>query len=222
MPEAADLTPPHHQEPDGIALSALLSSRLCHDLINPLGALSSGLDVLDDPEMDGAMREAAFDLIRSGSQKAIALLTYARLAYGAAGGFGAQIALEDAQKALGDLYATTKADLVWNIGAGLAAKENVKVLMILAHAAADSVPRGGTATIDGSIDEFVITATGKKVILQEAFVRALSGDATDLTPKLTPAYIAAGIVASAGGSLSADLADDVATFRASFGGGTPA
>jgi len=222
MSEAADLTPPHHQEPDSIALSALLSSRLCHDLINPLGALSSGLDVLDDPEMDGAMREAAFDLIRSGSKKAIALLTYARLAYGAAGGFGAQIALEDAQKALVDLYATTKADLVWNIGAGLAAKENVKVLMILAYAAADSVPRGGTATIDGSIDVFVITATGKKVILQEAFVRALSGDAAELTPKLTPAYIAAGIVASTGGSVSAALVDDVATFRASFGGAAPA
>ena len=222
MSEAVDLTPPDNQDPDNIALSALISSRLCHDLINPLGALSSGLDVLDDPDMDGAMREAAFDLIRSGSKKAIALLTYARLAYGAAGGFGAQIALEDAQKALLDLYATTKAELVWNIGLGMAAKENVKVLMILAYAAADSVPRGGTVTIDGSIDDFTITATGKKVLLQDAFVRALSGDAADLTPKLTPAYVAAGIVAAAGGAASAELANDIATYRASFGGAAPA
>lgn len=217
MSEALDLTPPESDEPDSLSLSALLSSRLCHDLINPVGALSSGLDVLDDPEMDGAMREAAFDLIRSGSAKAIALLTYARLAYGAAGGFGAQIALEDAQKALEDLYATTKPELVWNIGLGMAAKENVKVLMILAYAAADCVPRGGTVTIDGSIDAFTIKATGKKVLLQDTLVAALAGSPIELTPKLTPAYIAAGIVASTGGSMSAELADDVVTFQASFG-----
>lgn len=220
MSEAVDLTPPESEEPDALSLSALLSSRLCHDLINPIGALSSGLDVLDDPEVDGAMREAAFDLIRSGSTKAIALLTYARLAYGAAGGFGAQIALEDAQKALQALYDTTKADLVWNIGLGMAAKENVKVLMILAYAAADCVPRGGTVTIEGSIDAFTITGTGKKVLLQDALVGALAGDPTDLTPKLTPAYIASGIVASTGGKVSAELSDDIVTFRASFGVGS--
>lgn len=217
MSEALDLTPPESEEPDSLALSALLSSRLCHDLINPVGALSSGLDVLDDPEMDGAMREAAFDLIRSGAAKAIALLTYARLAYGAAGGFGAQIALEDAKKALESVYETAKPELVWNIGLGMAAKENVKVLMTLAYAAADCVPRGGTVTIDGSIDAFTIKATGKKVLLQDTLVAALAGNPTELTPKLTPAYIAAGIVASAGGSMSAELADDVVTFQASFG-----
>ncbi|MEM9015067.1 MAG: hypothetical protein AAGB02_08160, partial [Pseudomonadota bacterium] len=68
-----------HDDVDAIALSAFLSSKVCHDLINPVGAVSSGLEVLDDAEMDQTMQDAAMDLIRTGASKAIALLTYARL-----------------------------------------------------------------------------------------------------------------------------------------------
>lgn len=211
------LTPPDDEDPDPLALAALISSRVCHDLINPVGALSSGLEVLDDPTMEGAMREAAMDLIRSGAQKAIALLSYARLAYGAAGGFGAQISLEDAQKALADLFAVTKAELHWNIGTGLAAKENVKVLMVLAYAAADCVPRGGDVTIEGDIENFTITATGKKVLLNDSLVRALGGDAAELTPKFTPALIASQLTGARGGEIKVGRTDDMVTFSASFG-----
>ena len=218
MSEAFDLTPPEDDDPDAVALSALLSSRVCHDLINPVGALSSGLEVLDDPSMEGAMREAAMDLIRSGAQKAIALLSYARLAYGAAGGFGAQISLEDAQKALADLFAITKAELDWDIGAGLAAKEKVKVLMVLAYAAADCVPRGGLVAIAGDIDDFTITATGKKLLLNDSLVRALEGDAQDITPKFTPALIASKLVETAGGAIKVERTDEKVVFRAVFGG----
>ena len=214
MSEALDLTPPDDEGPDALALSALISSRVCHDLINPVGALSSGLQVLDDPSMEGSMREAAMDLIRAGAQKAIALLSYA--GDGAAGGFGAQISLEDAQKALAALFEITKADLDWKIGTGLAAKENVKVLMVLAYAAADCVPRGGVVSITGSIDDFTVTATGKKVLLNDDLVRALGGDAGELTPKHTPALIASQLVAAAGGRLTADRTEEAVTFRAIF------
>ena len=194
MSEALDLTPPDDEGPDALALSALISSRVCHDLINPVGALSSGLQVLDDPSMEGSMREAAMDLIRA----------------------GAQISLEDAQKALAALFEITKADLDWKIGTGLAAKENVKVLMVLAYAAADCVPRGGVVSITGSIDDFTVTATGKKVLLNDDLVRALGGDAGELTPKHTPALIASQLVAAAGGRLTADRTEEAVTFRAIF------
>lgn len=218
MSEALDLTPPDGEDPDALTLSALLSSRVCHDLINPVGALSSGLEVLEDPAMEGAMREAAMDLVRSGAQKAIALLSYARLAYGAAGGFGAQISLDDAKKALTDLFAITKANLHWKIGDGLAAKENVKVLMVLAYAAADCVPRGGDVTIEGDIENFTVTAAGKKLLLNDALVRALGGDAADLTPKMTPALIAAQLVKAAGGVLRVKRSEEAVTFKAAFTG----
>jgi len=43
-------------------LAALISSRICHDIINPVAAISNGLEMLaDDP--DPEMREASMDLI---------------------------------------------------------------------------------------------------------------------------------------------------------------
>ena len=218
MSEALDLTPPDDNDPDAVDLSALISSRVCHDLINPVGAISSGLEVLDDPELDGAMREAAFDLIRSGASKAIALLSYARLAYGAAGGFGAQISLDDARKVLGELFDTTKAELDWQLEGGLAAKENVKVLLTLAYAAADGVPRGGVVKISGTIADFVIEATGKKVLLPNGLAEALSGDTDELTPKFTPALIASRLAEDRGGAITATLENETLTFTAKMPG----
>lgn len=218
MSEARDIPPPETEDLDAVALSALLSSRVCHDLINPVGAISSGVEVLDDPEMDGVMRDAAFDLVRSGAKKALALLSYARLAYGAAGGFGAQISLEDARKALEEIYDTVKADLDWQLETGLAAKENVKVLMILAYGAADSVPRGGAVVIAGAIDDFTIRVTGKKLLLQDDLIKALNGDTTELAPKFTPALLASKIIATAGGVISVERSDVTITFKASFSG----
>ncbi len=216
MSEAHDIPPPETEDLDAVALSALLSSRVCHDLINPVGAIRSGVEVLDDPEMDGVMRDAAFDLVRSGAKKALALLSYARLAYGAAGGFGAQISLDDARKALEELYDTVKADLDWQLETGFAAKENVKVLMILAYAAADSVPRGGKVVIAGAIDDFTIRVTGKKLLLQDDLVKALKGDISELAPKFTPALLASKIIAAADGAISAERSGEAVTFKAAF------
>jgi len=202
--------------PDALSLSALLSSRVCHDLINPVGAIGSGLDVLDDPDTDATMRDAALDLMRSGAHKAIALLSYARLAYGAAGGFGAEIRLEDAEKALRGVFDLVKPDLDWGLGGGLSPKENVKTLLILAYAAADCVPRGGTVAVEGSPERFEIRATGPKMYLQDELRRALAGDARDLAPKFTPALIASALVAASGGAISAEISEDCVTLKAAF------
>lgn len=217
MSEADRIDDEDDGAPDALALSALLSSRVCHDLINPVGAVASGLDVLDDPDMDAPMRAAALDLVRSGARKAVALLTYARLAYGAAGGYGAEISLDDARKALNGLYdVATKAELDWRLADGLAPKENVKVLLILAHAAADCIPRGGTVVVGGNIGDLVISASGRKALLQDDLRKALSGDGRGIAPKFTPALIAAQIAAAAGGGVSAAIADETVTIRARF------
>ena len=132
---------------DALSLSALMSSRLCHDLINPVGALSSGLEVLADSSMDETMKEAAIDLIRSSAEKSIALLKYARLAYGASGGAGAELPFEEAQNVLSAMFAWSKATLDWRIAPGYAPKDEVKALLVLALAAADCAPRGGVVVV---------------------------------------------------------------------------
>ena len=78
-------------------LAALVSSRICHDVINPVGAIANGLEMLGE-EPDQAMRDAAIDLIRKSALQASAKLQFARLAFGAAGSAGAEIDLRDAEK----------------------------------------------------------------------------------------------------------------------------
>jgi histidine phosphotransferase ChpT len=202
---------------DPVSLSALLASRLCHDLINPVGALGSGLDVLDDSSMDAGMKDAAIDLIRSGGEKSIALLKYARMAYGAAGGHGAQIQVEEAEFILRDLYKWAKAALEWRLAPGLMAKNRVKTILILAHAAADCAPRGGVVSVSGANGDFLIEARGPRLILQDDLVAALQGETDDIKPKFAPAYLAGLMARESGGGVEAALTDDSVRFSARFG-----
>jgi histidine phosphotransferase ChpT len=207
---------------DPVALSALLASRLCHDLINPVGALGSGLEVLEDPSMDQGMKDAALDLIRSGGEKSIALLKYARLAYGAAGGRGAELPMEEAEATLRDLMKWSKAELVWMLPPGHLVKERVKTVLILAHAAADCIPRGGVVTVTGGDDYFRIEAQGPKTFLHGELVQALAGECAEIKPKFAPAYIAGLMARESGGEISAVLDGDRAIMRAKFGRGADA
>ena len=96
-----------------LELAALLSSRICHDVINPVSAISNGLEMLDD-DPDQSMREAALDLIRKSAAQASAKLQFARLAFGAAGSAGAEIDLRDAEKVARDFIgASGKHQVVW-------------------------------------------------------------------------------------------------------------
>lgn len=202
--------------PDPVTLSALLASRLCHDLINPVGALDSGLQVLDEDGMDQGMKDAALDLIRAGGQKSVALLKYARLAYGAGGGRGALLPMEEAELLVRDLFKWTKAELVWRVPPGLQAKEKVKTAMILAHAAADCVPRGGKVTVAASAHAIVVVAEGPRAMLNEELVAALTGAGAELKPKFAPAYVAGLMIRSLGGDIAAARDGERVVLRAKF------
>lgn len=210
------MSPQRKDAIDAVSLSALMSSRLCHDLINPIGALSSGLEVLGDPAMDAAMQEAALDLIRSSAEKSVALLKYARLAYGASGGVGAELPYGEARNVLSALLAWTKARLDWRIAPGDAPKEEVKALLVIGAAAADCVPRGGDIVIEGARGGYEIRVAGQKVILQDDVSRALQGDPFDLKPKFTPHYLSALAARNAGGGIAVVQEGDGVAFRISF------
>jgi histidine phosphotransferase ChpT len=201
---------------DSVALSSLLASRVCHDLINPVGALGSGLDVLEDEELDPAMRDAALDLIGTGGKKSIALLKFARLAYGAAGGFGAQIPMEEAEQALREIFRWSKAELEWTAPAGLAPKETVKVALILAQAAMDCVPRGGKVAVVVERNACIVEAAGPRAMLNADLVAALACEVEDLKPKFAPAYIAGLLARERGGSIRAGIDGEKVSIRAVF------
>lgn len=128
-------------------LAALLCSRVCHDVISPVGAIINGLEVLDGEE-DEEMRAVAMELIKKSAVSASARLQFCRLAFGAAGSFGALIDTGDAEKAARDIFANGRTVLQWNGGRRMASRASVKLLLNLCLIAASAVPRGGVIAVD--------------------------------------------------------------------------
>ena len=126
-------------------LAAMLCSRVCHDLINPIGAIGNGLEVLADPTQ-GEMAEGARDLIASAARQSRAKLEFARLAYGASSTAGTDIDTRECERVARIQFEIEKADLEWNVPLILLPKHKAKLFMNLLLIAAMSVPRGGHVT----------------------------------------------------------------------------
>ncbi len=131
-------------------LAAMLCSRVCHDLINPVGAIGNGLEVLADPTQ-GAMAEGAQELIANSAKHARAKLEFARLAYGASSTAGTDFDTRECERVARLLFEIEKADLDWQVPLILLPKHKAKLLMNMLLIASQAVPRGGvvTATVEG-------------------------------------------------------------------------
>jgi histidine phosphotransferase ChpT len=164
--------------PDIIELAALLCSRVCHDLISPVGAIVNGLEVLDDsPKPDD--REFALDLIRKSAKTASARLQFCRLAFGAAGSAGAQIDVGDAQTMARGHLEDDKTKIAWNLPRELLPKNKVKLLLNMMVIAQQTIPRGGVLTVDpAGAGGFRVAATGLNARLPQAIADMLSAGPT--------------------------------------------
>ncbi len=202
---------------DPLSLSSLLASRLCHDLVNPVGALSAGLEVLGE-DHDPEMQEEARKLVQQSTDKSIAMLTFARIAFGAGGAYGAEIDLEEGRVVVEKLYGFVKADLIWKMPSGVVPKDYCKAVLNIALMVADCVPRAGSrVTIEGTRDEVRFIADGPRAKLKDKLVDALSGNAEELEPKMTPAFLASLLVQQTGGVIEADLvSEEQVVIRATF------
>ena len=172
------MTDPTGVAVDEIELAALLCSRVCHDLISPVGAIVNGLEVLDDdPKPED--REFALDLIRKSAKNASARLQFCRLAFGAAGSAGAQIDLGDAHTMARGQFEDGKLSIVWNLPRLLLPKNRVKLLLNMLIVAQHTIPCGGTLTVDpvgeGDSISFRVTAAGQSARLPQNIMDILSG-----------------------------------------------
>jgi histidine phosphotransferase ChpT len=174
-------TPSPGPAPDALELAALLCSRVCHDLISPVGAIVNGLEVLDDnPKPED--REFALELIRKSARTASARLQFCRLAFGAAGSAGAQIDLGDAQNMARGHIEDGKITITWNLPRLLLPKNRVKLLLNMLIIAQQTIPRGGTLTIDpigdGETMSFRVTSAGLNARLPQNIADLLSPNST--------------------------------------------
>src|SRR5687767_7685172 len=128
---------------NAIDLASLLCSRLCHDLLSPVGALNNGLELMAD-EQDPEMRERCLELLHESARASANKLKFFRLAFGAAGGFGETIDTREAKSALEGLFGPERRiELGWIVADSRLPKGAVKLLLNLALIAGDALVRGG-------------------------------------------------------------------------------
>jgi histidine phosphotransferase ChpT len=164
---------------DSLDLAALLCSRVCHDVISPVGAIVNGLEVLED-DSDASMRDFALDLIQKSAKQASARLQFARLAFGAAGSAGASIDLGDAEQVARGLFLDDKITFSWSAPRLLFPKNRVKLLLNLIMIATTAIPRGGsiavTVTGDAEACAFTIVSKGLNARIPAHSEALLAGD----------------------------------------------
>jgi histidine phosphotransferase ChpT len=164
---------------EALDLAALLCSRVCHDLISPVGAIVNGIEVLEE-EKDEATKEFALDLIKKSAATASAKLQFCRIAFGAAGSAGAQIDLGDAEKIARGFLEDDKTKIAWNLPRALLAKNLVKLLLNMLVIASQAIPRGGNISVDpvgtGDSVGFQISAAGTNAKIPAAVPSLLTGE----------------------------------------------
>jgi histidine phosphotransferase ChpT len=169
---------------ESLDLAALLCSRVCHDLISPVGAIVNGLEVLED-DNDETTKTFALELIKKSARTASARLQFCRLAFGAAGSAGAQIDLGDAEAVARGFLEDDKTKIRWNLARILLGKNRIKLLLNLLVLAGQTIPRGGTLTVDpiGEGDQmgFRVTAAGLNSRIPQAMQGLLAGEPAEQT-----------------------------------------
>ena len=201
---------------NSIDLASLLCSRLCHDLMSPVGALSNGIELMVD-ETDPDMRERCLELLTDSARVTANKLKFFRLAFGAAGGFGDDVDTGEAEAVLRGLFgAERRIELGWAVETGKLPKGAVKLLLNLAMLPGDALVRGGRLDIgaesrDREI-EMVLRAEGPRIlldpVLRDTLAQGQSGGTVE--PRAAGAWLAHALAAEVGGSIRlSDPADEL-------------
>jgi histidine phosphotransferase ChpT len=204
---------------DTLDLAALLSSRICHDVISPVGAIVNGLEVLED-EKDAEMRGFALDLIKKSARTASARLQFCRLAFGAAGSAGASIDTGDAEQVARGLLADERTKLDWDVPRVLMPKNKVKLVLNLCLIAAAAIPRGGLIKVSLSgMDETIsmrVEATGTNARIASHVPHLLAGrpEGNSVDAHGIQAYYTGLVAAAADLALNLKIEGDTVTIEA--------
>jgi histidine phosphotransferase ChpT len=204
-------------------LASLLCSRLCHDLLSPVGALSNGLELLSD-EKDPQMRQRCFELLEQSARISTDKLKFFRLAFGAAGGFGELVPVAEARELVDALVAgNARITINWALASDSLPKPAIKTLLNLALIGIEALVRGGTLDIGaelrtdegggaarGGASEIVVRASGPRIAFDPDIGRALEGKlhADLLSSRTAPATMVCQLAEELGGGLQYNLSAD--------------
>ena len=190
---------------NAVDFASLLCSRLCHDLLSPVGAMNNGLELLAD-ETDPDMRARCLELLTESARASANKLKFFRLAFGAAGGFGDVVDSREAKAAIeGLLGDNQRIEIGWLVAEPTLPKTAIKVLLNLVLMAGDSLVRGGRLDIGAEIKngttEIVVRAEGARLVLDAELRTSLNGEADEdsLTPRAAAAWLVHLLAVESGG-----------------------
>lgn len=197
-----------HAPMNAVDLASLLCSRLCHDLMSPVGALNNGIELMAD-EQDPEMRDRCVELLADSARATANKLKFFRLAFGAGGGFGDLIDANEARVALEGIFgAERRIELGWLVADEKLSKGAMKLLLNLALIAGDALVRGGRLDIGAETTggglEIAIRAEGPRVMLDAGLREMLArGAPTDgqIEPRAAGAWLAQALAQEAGGTI---------------------
>ena len=196
-------------------LAALLCSRVCHDLVSPVGAIANGLEMMDE-EDDQELHRLALELVRRSARQASAKLQFCRLAFGAAGGAGSLLDVGEAGDIARLFVAEEKVKLDWLAPRTARDKNEVKLLLNLMLLAIAAVPRGGSVAIDATDALLSATAVGDGARLADKTKAVLDRavPAAEFDARAVQVYYALRLAEQAGFTLAADAKTGTVIFRA--------
>src|SRR5262249_21374488 len=196
-------------QPSDLELAALISSKICHDLIGPVGNINNGLEILDEEE-DAQQRDYALDVIRNVTETASARLQFARFAFGATDSAGARIDLATAESLSRGLIGNGKHKLLWRGLKGQIAKDKAKLLLNIVAVAPTAVPRGGEidVAITGSLanPSFVVRCRGTSARPPQYLGEFITGPPPPINALTIQAYYTLRLAASS--RMRLDIARD--------------
>ena len=192
-------------EPSDLELAALISSKICHDVISPVGAIYNGLEILGEDD-DPKSRAYAMDVIRNVTVQASARLQFARFAFGAAGSAGAEINLQTARDISEGFVGGGKHQLSWQAPMGMLPKNRVKLLLNLIALSINALPRGGSIAVtigqDLSNFDFVITCTGRTARPPKYLAQIVAGEMPEIDAMSVQAYYTWRLAANVGATIA--------------------
>ncbi len=187
--------------------ASLLCSRLCHDLLSPVGALNNGIELLAD-EHDPEMRARCLDLLAESARASANKLKFFRLAFGAAGGFADVVDTREARAAIEGLFGGDgRIQLGWMVDEPTMSKAALKVLLNLVLIAGDALVRGGSLDVGAERHErgldIVVRAEGTRIVLDPELRRVLIGEMSEdeVAPRAAAAWLAHSLVEEGGGRI---------------------
>jgi len=200
-----------------IEFASLLCSRLCHDLLSPVGAMNNGLELLAD-EDDPGMRANCLELLADSARSAAEKLKFFRLAFGAGGGFGEEIATSEIKAAIdGLLLGNKRIALGWIVDVTAMPKPVAKILLNLAMIAIETLIRGGRLDIGVEGPEVVVRAEGARLVLDAEVKAALTDASVTPTSRTAQAALARILATEAGSQIVLNDAEEgVLLFGASI------